>query len=787
VRPSGVLAEKKKVSEVAMTKLPRIQNIALIGGHVPRQCGIATFTSDLRMALAGEYPEASCKVMAMTDPGRVHDYPECVVYELRQEDRESYSRAADYLHLRGVELLLVQHEYGIFGGECGEYLLDLLDRVSMPVVATLHTILRNPSEAQRRVMMELHRLCDRFVVMADHGRDILEEVYGVPPEKVDIIYHGVIDVPFLDPEYNKERFGVIGKTVLLTFGLISPNKGLENAIRALPEIVSQYPNVVYVIAGVTHPHLIQHEGEAYREMLQALADDLGVAHHVKFENRFMDLAELTALIEAADIYITPYLNEEQITSGALSYAFGAGKAIVSTPYWHAEELLADGRGLLVPFANPVAIQDAVLRYLGDSCLMTAVRKRAYEMGRSMTWPHAARNYMASFEKARWQRSNGVAQRAFKAPDVSSIPALNFKHLVKMSSHLGIFQHAVFDIPNNAEGYCADDNARAYLLSVLAGKLPSGGPGVAEFCAMSGTYLAFLWDAFEPRTQKFRNFMNRGLEWMELEGSDDSHGRTMWAVGVGVEHTPDAGHRGVCAMLFHRGLGQLEKVTSPRAWAFGLLGVNAYLRTCPGDREVQRVRALLVRQLVELFRKNGQNEDDDWCWFESVVAYDNARLSQALIESGVGMGCDETVKVGVDTLSWLIDVQTAEGGWFSPIGCHGFWPKGGVRARFDQQPLEASAMVSACLQAQEATMDDRWGERAELCLAWFTGYNDLGLKLYDETTGGCHDALLVDHLNENQGAESSLIFQLALVEMMLARQKNKKGNTDENSSNLPHGY
>ncbi|MCP5535241.1 MAG: glycosyltransferase [Akkermansiaceae bacterium] len=749
-----------------MSAAPRIQNVAFLGGHIPRQCGIATFTADLRAAVAREYPQAACRVVAMTDREQRYDFPGCVAYEIFQENRTDYTQAADFLNLRGVEVLSVQHEFGIFGGPSGVYLLDLLRSVRMPVVATLHTVLREPNDDQRHVMNELNRLCDRFVVMAEHGRQMLGEVYGISEMKVDVIHHGVIDVPFLDPEFNKEQFGVLGRTVLLTFGLLSPNKGLENAIKALPEIIAKHPDVVYVIAGVTHPHLRAHEGEVYREMLQALAVELGVEDHVKFENRFMDLAELTNLIEASDIYITPYLNAAQITSGALSYAFGAGKAIVSTPYWHAEELLADGRGLIVPFSDPAAIACAVDQYLTNPCLMTSVRKRAYEMGRAMTWPHAARAYMASFEHARQQRSGRVVGQRGKTSKV--LPPLNFKHLVEMTSHLGIFQHAVHNVPNNSEGYCADDNARAYLLTVLAEGLGSGGPDQASFCAKAGTYLAFLWDAFEPRTRRFRNFMSRGLEWMELEGSDDSHARAMWAVGTGVSQTKDSGHRSVCGMLFHRGMEQLARVRSPRAWAFGLLGLNAYLASCPGDREAIRLREQLVRSLMALYHAN---VEDDWRWFEQVVSYDNARLPQALIQSGLNMKCGQTLAAGLDTLEWLVEVQTSEGGWLSPIGCHGFWQKGGERAQFDQQSLEASAMVSACLQAEAATSDPSWADQAATCMAWYTGYNDLGIELYDRVTGGCHDALLADHINENQGAESTIACHLALVEMILAQRKN----------------
>lgn len=760
-----------------MAGLPNIENIVFLGGHVPRQCGIATFTSDIRRAIADEFPSASCKVLAVTDLGKSHDYPDCVGYEIFQEDLDTYLQAAQQMKLRGVEVLSLQHEYGIFGGESGAHVLALLEAVEIPVVATLHTILRDPNQGQRHVMHELNRLCDRFVVMAEHGKDILSDVYQVAAEKVDVIPHGVIDVPFLDPAFNKEQFDVLGKTVLLTFGLLSPNKGLENAIRALPEVIEKYPEVVYVIAGVTHPHLKLHEGEAYREMLVELVDQLGVGEYVKFENRFMDLQELTALIEASDIYLTPYLNEAQITSGALSYAFGAGKAIVSTPYWHAVELLADGRGQLVPFADPSAMAAAINRYLEDSCMMTSVRKRAYAMGRSMIWPYAARAYMKSFERARGQRSRSTVDRVLAGQE-QVIPPINLQHLIQMTSHLGMFQHAVHNITNNSEGFCVDDNARAYILSVWLHGLEIDAEGKLEYEQLGRTYLAFMWDAFEPLGQKFRNFMSRSLEWLELEGSDDSHGRSLWAAGVGVNLSHDESHRQVCAMLFHRGLPKLLQMNSPRSWAFGLLGIDAYLQSFPGDREVIKARKLLVESLTNLYRSNSES---GWRWFEPVLAYDNGRLSQAMIQSGLAMECDATLAVGLDSLRWLVEVQTSDGGWLSPVGSHGFWRKGGERACFDQQPLEAGAMVSACLQAERALGDGYWQRQAEFCLAWFTGHNDLGIALYDPDSGGCHDALSADHRNANQGAESSLAFQLALTELMLARQVREKGvNHAENN-------
>src|SRR5208282_2796977 len=451
--------------EIAST----IKHIAFLGDHLPRQCGIATFTSDICEAVAVEYPQCQCVVGAVNDRPEGYDYPAQVRFEIDEKELDSYRRAADFLNINNVEVVSVQHEFGIYGGPAGSHLLALLRDVHMPVVTTLHTLLREPTPDQRAVMEQLDELSNRFIVMADRGKRYLEQIYGVAQEKIDVIPHGIPDIPFIDPSFNKDQFGVEGKTVLLTFGLLSPNKGIEDVIEALPEILKHHPNVVYIVLGATHPNIIAREGESYRLKLERLAADCCVTGNVIFYNRFVTLAELKEFISAADICITPYLKESQITSGTLAYAFGAGKAVISTPYWHAQELLAKDRGILVPFANPNAIAQGVNRFLSDRVLLTATRKRAWKLGRSMIWPVVAHRYMESFERARANLSVHP-RKAFAVGTLENrpynLPLLKLDHLVRMTNGTGIFQHAIFNVPNLEEGYCTDDNARAFILTLL---------------------------------------------------------------------------------------------------------------------------------------------------------------------------------------------------------------------------------------------------------------------------------------------------------------------------------
>jgi glycosyltransferase involved in cell wall biosynthesis len=741
------------------------RNLAFVGDYVPRRCGIATFTSDICEAIAAAFPETKCIVGSVNDRPEGYDYPDRVRFEIEEQEIASYRRAADFLNINNVEVVSVQHEFGIYGGPAGSHLLELMRHVRMPVVTTLHTVLQDPNPDQRHVMATLDSLSSRFVVMADRGRALLQSVYGVNPDKVDLIPHGVIDMPFLDSNFYKDEFDVEGKTVLLTFGLLSPNKGIEKVIEAMPAILERNPDCVYIVLGATHPNLLAAEGEKYRNRLEQLAESLGVTKQVIFHNQFVELEDLKKFIGCADIYLTPYLNEAQITSGTLAYTFGAGKAIVSTPYWHARELLDGDRGVLVPFSDSAAIAAAVNGILSAPTRMTAMRKRAWKQGREMIWSVVAQRYMESFARARAAMSeiSAAVEIGFEPAPSYPIPEIKLDHLFTMSDQTGIFQHAIYNVPNFHEGYCTDDNARAFILTIQLDELRGR---TVEVERAAASYLAFLWHAFDGNRCRFRNFMSYSREWLETQGSEDSHARALWAVATALGRSRNAGHRDLCALLFQRGLPPVGRFSSPRAWAFSLIAIHEYLRTFSGDRVVAQMRDTLATMLVDLFHANSSR---DWVWFERIATYDNAKLSHALILSGYWTSQGETLDIGLRSLRWLLDAQTAPDGHFAPIGCHGFWPRGGEKARFDQQPLEAHAMVSACLEAYSVTRDEDWRRAARRCFEWFLGRNDLGLSLYDATTGGCRDALLQDRLNQNQGAESTLAFHLSLVEILRAEQ------------------
>jgi glycosyltransferase involved in cell wall biosynthesis len=739
-----------------------IHTIAMLGNHLPRQCGIATFTTDLMTAIEHEVSALDSIVVAMNDAGAHHAYPERVRFEVPQGDIEAYRKAAVFLNVKAADVLSVQHEYGIFGGPAGAHVLELLRAVRMPIVTTLHTILAAPDPQQRAVLEALVSLSERVVVMSADGAELLQSVHGVDPQKIDVIPHGI---PVVPARHSKAVLGAEDRHVILTFGLLSPDKGIEHVIDAMPAILNRHPNTDYIVLGATHPHVKQQRGEAYRLMLQARAERLGVETNVLFHNRFVSHDELVEFLGAADLYITPYLNEAQSTSGTLAYAVGSGKAVISTPYRYARELLAEGRGILVPWKDSAAIAREVNGLLDAPAQRAELQQRASTFGRTMGWPVVARRYLNTFERARIshaERLSAGRSARTRARRQTELPHVTLSHVRLMTDDTGILQHALFDIPRLKDGYCVDDNARALLLLTLVEEAGTEAPELIR--TLATRYLAFVCHAYDETTGRFRNFLSWSRAWRDELGSDDSLGRSLWALGTVVGRSADPGRRDASASLFQSALAAVPTVSSPRAVAYVLLGIDQHSRAFPNDTRVSSLRDTLATRLLEGFRDFSRQ---DWPWFEDRLTYCNARLPQGLLVAATRRGDADMVSVALRSLDWLVDEHVAPDGTFAPVGTNGFHERGGARAGFDQQPVEACAMVSACLEAHRVTGAVRWLEHARWAFHWFLGNNARQAQIYDARTGGCRDGLHADRLNENQGAESTLSFLMALSELRAA--------------------
>ncbi len=743
-------------------ELKGFNSIAFIGNFLPRRCGIATFTTDLLSAVAAETSPETCFSVAMNDVPEGYRYPQPVRFEINQNKLSDYKRAAEFLNMQQADVVCLQHEYGIFGGPAGSAIMGLLRSLRMPVVTTLHTVLREPDVQQAEIMRQLIELSERLVVMSRKAVSFLVDVYKAPAEKIVFIHHGIPDAPFIDPSYYKDQFGVEGRKVMLTFGLLAPSKGIEHVLRALPAVVVRHPDVAYIVLGATHPHVLKASGEEYRLMLQHMVKNLGIVDNVIFQNRFVSIEELCEFLGTADLYVTPYAYEDQITSGTLAYALGTGKAIISTPYWYATEMLAEGRGRLVPFNDPEALAGEIIDLLGNDLERNAMRKRAYTFSRTAVWKEVARQYLGVFADVKAQRAErprpALFQKSSGKPLLFDLPDINLGHLQTLTDETGILQHATYTLPNRNHGYCTDDNARALIVATMARKfMPAHEPLILR---LSSTYLGFLQHAFHEETGRFHNFMTYDRRWLEEQGSEDSHGRSIWGLGVAAACMEDPGLLNICATLFNKALKAVPQFGSPRTWAFANIGIHAYLARYPGDSEAKRIRAFTAIRLFDVFRDSCQ---DDWPWPEDMLSYANGRLPHALILSGQWMNDGDMFALGLRTLDWLCDIQMLEG-HFAPIGNNGWYARGGSRARFDQQPIEAHSMMDACIEAFHATQDRKWLDRAVRCFNWFLGDNDLGLTLYTPRTGGCRDGLMPDGVNQNQGAESTLAWLLALTAM-----------------------
>jgi len=742
-----------------------LSTIVLVGNYLPRRCGIATFTTHLLEALALEANGADCWAVVMNDVPEGYAYPHEVRFEVNHKDPADYRLAADFLNINHVDVVCLQHEFGIFGGRSGANILELIRNLRMPVVTTLHTVLANPSERERLVIEDLARFSDRLVVMSHRAAKILMDVYGVQPERLVHIPHGIPDVPFVDPNFYKDQFGVEGRKVILTFGLLSPGKGIENMIDAMPAVVRRHPDAAYIVLGATHPNVKREQGESYRLSLQRRAKDAGVEDHLIFHNRFVEQQELCEFIGAADIYVTPYVNREQIVSGTLAYALGAGKAAVSTPYYYAEEMLRDGRGRLVPFKDPGALAEQVIDLLDNEVERHAMRKRAYTFCRDMVWKEVARRYLEVFIEVKRERELRP-KRTFSMKTLQEarpeLPQLKLDHLLRMTDDVGLLQHATYIVPDRFHGYCTDDNARALIVALTAQRYLAAGE---ELTNLACRYLSFLQHAFNNDNGRFRNFMEYDRRWVEERGSEDSHARAIWALGMATALSNWDGIVSSAVSLFKKALPALAHFQYPRPWAFAIVGIHAYLRRFSGDSEARRIRDVLSEKLLALYRRNASEE---WPWIEPQVTYANGKICQALLLSGQWAG-DEAIQAGLRSLEWLLKVQTDPKGHFVPIGNHGWFHRNGGRARFDQQPIEAQNMIEACAEAYQVTQDETWIAHARRCFEWFLGKNDLNVSLYDFRTGGCSDGLTADGPSQNQGAESLLAWLIALLRIQMLNE------------------
>ncbi len=743
---------------------------AFVSTYPPRQCGIATFCSDLLGSMKqlygnsnGEGPnQHNFEIVALNRGGKSYNYDREVSFHIRDQHHHDYQRAADFINLSPVDAVSIQHEYGIFGGEDGNYISYLLNGLKIPAITTLHTVLEKPTAGQKQTLMRICEQSTTVVVMANTAIDILTRVYKVPREKIRLIPHGAPDVPFLDSSYYKDQFNAEGRKVLLTFGLLSPSKGLEYAIEAMEEVARAHPDALYIILGATHPEVKRLYGEEYRHNLEKMIRDRGLEKNVTFYNQYVTLERLVQFLVATDVYITPYLSREQITSGTLAYAVACGKAIVSTPYLYAEELLDEGRGSLVPFKDSRALGAELNKLLEDEELRNRMRKNSYQYGRQMIWKEVARNYASAFDQARLCYGDMFVQTE-KGADVTEralLPEVNLNHLRAMTDDTGLYQHSVFSIPERKHGYCTDDNARALIAAAMNWRLFKD----EAIMPLVNVYLSFLYHAFNEEKGRMRNFMSFDRRWLENSGSEDSHGRTLWALGYTIAHPPSEAVLGIANRLFKGLIKAPLSFTSPRAWAFSAIGANYYLRRFGGDTRVIKIMAELSEKLLKLFKDQASA---DWYWYEDILTYDNARLSQALIAAGKNLENDDMFEAGLKSLQWLIEVQTnPESGHLSLIGNDGWYERGGEKARFDQQSVDAAALTDACYQAFVLTGEDHWLKAMEWAFNWFFGSNDAHQPLYDFSSGGCYDGIQPGGINQNLGGESVASLLLALQRVHL---------------------
>lgn len=730
--------------------------VAIIGCYLPRKCGIATFSSDLYTHLTDD--ETESWIIAMNDTETGYTYPGEVKFQIRQNIIRDYISAADFINSNELDAVYLQHEYGIYGGEYGRFVLQLIKRVTIPIITTLHTVLDTPTNEQKEIMIEIARHSSKVIVMSEKGKKILDEIYGIENNKIEIIGHGIHNIKKFKTKCYKKELGIEGKRVLLTFGLLSKNKGIETVIESLPKILKKHPDTVYIVLGSSHPHVVKNDGEDYRNSLVMLTSKLKLEKNVIFIDRFVSNEELFSFLQSSDIYVIPYLSKKQITSGTLVYAMGACNAMVSTPFWHAEEALADDRGVFFDFHDSEKLSEIITDLLSDEEKLKHYQDKACEYSQQFLWENIGKQYISLLKQTKSEKN-----KFYKIPELSEksqvFPELNLNHLFNLTDETGILQHARFHIPNRNHGYCLDDNARALLLTVLLKKKLGENERVNH---LFNIYLSFIDYAYNPELFRFRNFMNYERKWLETSGSEDSQGRTAWALGTVLANTYNSNILGHVESLFHNSINIIPHLTHPRAVSYGLLGLTEYINKHPENENIFQLLRKQAERLFKFFENSIDNQD--WPWFDGLVTYGNNRIPEAMLCSGYLLNDEKLIDKGSRLLDWLIKHQF-ENEYFSPVGNNG-WFSINQKNQFDKQPLEAHGMIDACLTAAKVTGDDKYNHYAKKAFDWFLGDNSHGTSLYDFSTGGCRDGLHVSGLNKNQGAESTISWLYSLLKIRL---------------------
>ncbi len=739
---------------------------AIIGTYPPRECGIATFTMNLAesMKLCDDRKKRANEsfIVAMNDPGEEYEYPPEVKLSIRQEYQRDYIKAAEFINISGADICILEHEFGIFGGEDGIYILPLLHRLEIPFIVTLHTMLKEPSYTQKAVLQQIGKMAGKIVVMSKRAVQFLVKIYEVPKTKIELIEHGVPDLQF-SQKLSKKQFNLEGKKVLLTFGLISRNKGIETAIAALPEVVNKHPDVLYLIIGKTHPTVLRYDGEEYRNFLMRKVKTLALEKHVLFLNEFIEQNDLFRYLSAADIYITPYLNEAQITSGTLAYAVGVGTAVISTPYWHAQELLDEGRGRLFDFNDSEGLSRILLELLNQPDTLKELRKKAYDYGRQITWPQIGEEYIELTERIIEEKPEVVVKKEITI-DPLILPPFSLVHIKRLTDDTGIIQHAKFGIPNLKDGYCLDDNARA-MLAVLMTYWQNKDPVSLDLLPVYLSYIHYMQNG----DGKFRNFLSFDRRFLDEVGSEDSFGRAVWALGYLLANPPNDAYYQFGKLIFFNATPNFEKLETVRGIANTLIGISYYLRTNSSDELMLSIMKKLANKLIRHYETERKR---NWEWFESILSYDNGIIPLSLLHASRSLNDNKILKTALTTMEFLTRITMKEG-YLSPIGNEEWYINGGKRAMYAQQPVDALAMVLMFQQAYMVTKNKDFLNQLFTSFMWFLGENDLRMSLYDFETEGCCDGIEKQGINRNQGAESSLAYIISHLTVLRAYEQYHK--------------